>query len=714
MKAFGNRANILALGFLTSLACIAFQHSYAVLEALYSHTNFVFSESTSGSGKWLARSCKLHSGKYFLSVGRPRAVCSISINGSQLASTKSPITELRNNLMLGTGFVVKQDLEPIEILIQCEHTAGFSGDFTHPPLVMTFFPGVVVHIWRALTELLIGPLASLLLLLSAFFRPGESNREIEQERQFFENWHYVFFGSASLLYSVSLAYYTRLFLGGMAATIVHIIVRNLFAFASLLLFSPVTSKWNRLTWAQGGLCLITLAFGLFAPGKIVEFYTWEYLFMPFCAGALAATELRKPLSTRSALLFRSILCSWAMIQTIDASLLWTGVGAYTAPTVVLLLATTAFWLRHQEQQLAISNHLAVRNILSSIESQSDIRSIVRELSAITRREGKFESAAGYVDSFVLGLSGAPGISFELVTAKAGEWSQPQILLKTSDSISTAVHQAYADGKLALSEESAVNNFVVVPIGKLATLLLKIHPSRMLHEKNESLAIVRRLMGFLKPLERRLNEMEQRQSDALQKLSALRGRGAWQVPVGILFLDVNDYSKSSEEFGLPFNTFISETYFPALLRAVGSYAAAEHIAGDEVLLISHPSLIPSHLDVSQAVVATLVAVDGFAQNAGAELCSEHGFSRVTLSLGVNIDAVTIVSDSSRVRTTGNAIVHAKRLQEEAGKEGILVKAGTSISLPQSEYALGEEFLILRKKLVVKAQRIIRKRSMRNAA
>ena len=131
-----------------------------------------------------------------------------------------------------------------------------------------------------------------------------------------------------------------------------------------------------------------------------------------------------------------------------------------------------------------------------------------------------------------------------------------------------------------------------------------------------------------------------------------------------------------------------------------------MAGDEIYLIITNDLIPAEMNIESAALEVLASIDEFFQVQGSNLCVSFGFPPLTSSIGINIGIGWIISDSISVRTSGNIVNHAKRLQEEAGKDGILARSLIGLDLKGSNYAFGDEILIQKKKQIIPAQKLLR--------
>ncbi len=699
------------IGTVFALVCIAVQHSSQIigLPAQIS-TKFIRSESALGS-TWMANIQQLSPGDYYISVGRPRGACSLSIDGKIINSTLSELPGLRSGLLLGGGFRVDTIGHLKNMIIFCNSQEGFGPDLTHEPVIAKYFPGVILQLWRAATELLLGVISSLLIVLSALTLRNRatvlaSNHSIESP---FESWRYLLFGFATFFYACSLAYYTRLFLSGMPATILHILLRNVFALSGLILFTSLEKKYNKLIGGQFVLLLIAGGWSYISPSNLVLFYQWEYFYIPFSSAVVTYFMFRKEPKSKSEIVIRRVLLAWTLVQTMDWVQLWTGFGAYTAPSVICLLSVSALYLRNLEREKAISIESAVSRILSTIESNIPIDSVLKEVALITMKETKYGRVSSYVDGFCIGATESPGKAFFRVS-EVGYKKETikDVVINFSDGRGPIMAEALKKQKPVLRTGTTDGAwFLVIPLGLHACINLSDDRPKSDFLAYESFEIIERISLSLLSLERRLIDLGFQQGAALQKLRSKRGDGRWEEEFGAIFVDLNDYSQLADTFGEAFTRFVSDIYIPAFVKAVSKNSVSEHVAGDEIYFIVTRDLLQDGLSLREGVLDTLGLIDSFVINEGVALCTSAGFSAITASIGINVGLGTIISDSLSVRTAGKLVNHAKRLQEEAGKAGILVSFDSKLDFSSTNYVVGEEFFIQKKKQIIRALKILRR-------
>jgi class 3 adenylate cyclase len=363
-----------------------------------------------------------------------------------------------------------------------------------------------------------------------------------------------------------------------------------------------------------------------------------------------------------------------------------------------------------ERRKAENIELAVRNILESSEAKMPIDAIIYNIATTLKNETRFSRASAYIDAFCLGESKQPGKAF-LRVMEAGykkDMSNDKVI-SFQDQRGTFMAEAITKQNVCLnfSPQTGVA-FINVPVGRHACINLSNDLPSDPYHAYESLNNIKRIFPSLSLLERRLIDIGFQEGAALQKLRLKKGDGRWEEELGSIFLDINDYSRIADSFGDSFTRFISDTYVPALIKTLSGSAVSEHFAGDEIYFIIIQDLLPPGTLIKGAVLECLIKIDAFVEVSGSEMCISHGFPPVSASIGVNIGVGTIISDSVSVRTTGNVVNHAKRLQEESGKGGILIKDGLDLDLSGSRFSLGELVIIQKKKQVIPARRLLRTR------
>jgi class 3 adenylate cyclase len=698
------------LGTMLAVICLGFQNSSSVFSYFISKQIKFTRVTTEWGSRTEANVETLKAGSYFISVGRPRGACEMFADDQKLDSNISEIPELRNGLLLGAAINQSALSRINKITINCRSQRGFGEDFSQPPVIAPLYAGIVLQFWRAITELLIGPISSVLIMLSFIFGVRKKETTEFDLQSPFETWRYFAFGLAALIYSSSLAYYTRFFLTGMPASIFMVVSKNLLNLTAMVLFTSLNGRYRLLVLGHAILLASSLAVGFWWPENIKTFYQWEYAYLPISSALITLSLFNVEPRSKSLVFQRRILLAWTFIQTVDLStfLSWTDSGVYAGPSVVLLLGISAFYIRYLERVKTTEIEKAVRKVLSVVNSEVPVEKVLQETSLITRTETKYTRASAYVDGFCIGASESPGKAYVRI-AEIGYRKDTKLdaVIKFSDGRGPVMAEAnkLKNPILRIGAKDGAW-FLVIPIGAHAFINLSNDRAESEFIAYESLEIVKRIFQSLLSLERRLIDLGLHQSAALQRLRSKRGDGSWDEEFGAIFVDINDYSRLADQYGNSFTKFISDIYIPSFIKAVSKFAVSEHMAGDEIYFIVTKDLVPEGVTLREAVVNTISEIDKFAGDQGSKLCINAGFSPLNTSVGVTVGLGTIVSDSLSVRTSGQLVNHAKRLQEEAGKNGILVSTASGLNFNGTSYKLGDQILIQKKKQAVLAQKVLR--------
>ena len=373
------------------------------------------------------------------------------------------------------------------------------------------------------------PVACLLILISYPFQRKKRNAgapdQILKSKLPFGDWRYFFFGLAGLAYSLSLVLFTRYFIAGLSASIAHILLRNIFSVAVILLFTILGKREKIVIIGQLALIAAMVVLAIVNPNHLVSFYYWEFFYCPTSCG-IATFYLFKERPKRVAIiLFRRLLLAWTLLQILDALLLWTGVGAYSAPSLIVLMSLTALYIGRIERENLDSINVSSGKILTVIESNIAIKSVLQEVAVITMRESKYGRVSSYVDGFCIGATESPGRSFFRVSEEGYKKDT------TKDSVIS-----FSEGRGAIMSEALSLArpilrtgltdgawFLVVPIGKHACINLSDDKPKSDFLAYESLEILQRIFLSLLSLERRLIDLGFQQGAAFAKVEIKEGR-----------------------------------------------------------------------------------------------------------------------------------------------------------------------------------------------
>lgn len=653
------------------------------------------------SSEWIGDVSRLAEGHYYVSVGRPRTGCDLFLNEALVDSNRSSRPEIRSGLMLGASFY--KDSASSAISVRCLPQAGFGPRLTHEPIVASFRIGIFLQLWRTFSEVLIGPLVSIFLLLTVLLQV-RSTTHVEQ-RSVTLAPHLVF-GVSAFLYSISLAYYPMLFIDGASVVFFHIFCRNFFSIALILLVGSYSKTRKDLI----ALHFVAIAISTFLFytnfSNLNLFYKWSYIIFPVST-LLATLELfKKEDRTRSIVLLKPMGIAWTLVQTVDLFSLWKPVGIYAAPATLVMMACMTTYIKYYEKLRNERIEVATARILAVIEAKSPIREILAQLATIVVGETRFSRVSAYVDGFCIGLCDRPFRTFARVMENGYRKNTAKDLTIEIGN-DRGMHMISAMEQNSLLLRQGVNDkawFIVVPIGRMACLNLSNDSPSSPYTAYESEEILRRLMPALSTLAGRLEDSAYRNSHALEKLRSIKGDGKWEDEIGVMFVDINEYSSMTDRFGHSFADFVSATYFPSLIKVLGKFAVPEFVRGDEIYFVSIRELIADGYQPSSATISAISMTQSFILNEGRALCLENGFPPIQMSVGANVGTATIICDPIKVRTTGQTVNEAKRLQEAAGTGKCLIKSETYDKhfLESVNLHIGEEIPILVKKNLIMAR------------
>jgi hypothetical protein len=135
-------------GLFCTLLCMAIQNSSLPLSLLASEDIRFAKES---SGHWIASLARLAPGSYFISVGKPRSLCDLVVDGNTIATTRSSDPALRENLLLGASISVTAEAPKEKAEVICVNESGFGPGLTHEPAVVKYRVGALLQLWRGIT-----------------------------------------------------------------------------------------------------------------------------------------------------------------------------------------------------------------------------------------------------------------------------------------------------------------------------------------------------------------------------------------------------------------------------------------------------------------------------------------------------------------------------------------------------------------------------------
>lgn len=649
---------------LLAVVCIAVQHSPHLLSKFVS---LPVTFERIGTGSWKAQIESIPEGSYYVSLGRPKGNCSISTDGRVLDSNKSAIPGIRQELLVGGSFL-KNVSGPKAIDLECDVSKGFKIELGHPPILARYEHGLMLQLWRGVVDFLLGPAFSLALLFFIIIQlRGPSGQPAPAT--------YLTFSVSAVLYSFSLSHFPRLFVDGLTASFVHVVLRICFSWAFVLLVGSYSKQRFFLTLVHVGVLALTLFTGITSPGGLDPVYRGFYPVFALVTAISVLDLYRIEARIEAVKILRVVAVIWLFTQTVDTYFLVQGKGFVGAPMLLVFMSAAIAYARHKEKLRSDRVQAATTRILSAINSKSTLSEILTQIASIASGATHFTRVSAYIDGFCIGIAEHPRRIFARVMESGYR--------KDTDSDKRIPFQEGRGSFMSLATETEQvvlrkgardgAFFLVVPIGKHACVNLSDDSSKSPYLAYESEDIVRQLLPSLKALNARVLAQGFRQGAALERFRSLRGDGRFEVELGAIFADVSDYSVLSDRYGISYSDFINAVYFPAMIKALSSHAVPESMRGDEVYLIVFPELLSEEKSTAVALIEALYLLRSFIYGPGAQLCRDNGFDPIEMSIGAAVGAAVLVCDPIQVRTAGTTINDAKRLQEAAGRGCILIRS-----------------------------------------
>lgn len=623
--------------------------------------------------KYLLNIENLSPGDYLVSLGRPRAHCDILLDQQKIFIGKSSVHDVRSNLLASAGFK-KNDFNKA-ITVDCDHyQSGFGNRLSFKPKIYSYNQGMVAHLMRASIEILVGPVSSLILLIVSLIHFFSAQDRLKSRSVVF-----LVYAVISFIYSVSLAYYTRLFLDGMLASQLHVTLRFVFSLGFNFIINPDFSK-RRVLVGMHFAC-IPLSFIIGTDTHSLEmFYRIAYLLFPVSTYISFLDLIKKNSQSRIVFFMQSIALSWAIAQSFDFIKLNTNVGFYAAPLFLMLVsAFLAYKVINDIKLRMLSETLGNQVHRITHDTNSVEKMILDSIAEINRLDSRILVTAS-IDGFLLSRSSKAGIS-RYVLPEASE-AEPNT-----------------------SSEIQYLDFVVSDVISFKISVPAIMPPYVVHEVIDILESTR---SAFSSAEKTMLSTTASMNSSLSKLRTLMGEGVHDRFIGAIFVDIVDYSKYAESIGNAYTTFISNIVISRMITELSSEALPEVVRGDEVLFI-----VTQETCLSQSPALGINAFLGklftFISKDIPAICLEHGFPKSEFRVGFTAGDGTLVVDSIQVRTSGDHINRAKRLQDACKKNEIWTDSATIALLKSSNLIELSRSQIVVKKNIIEAVKVGVKRA-----
>ena len=627
----------------------------------------------------------LKNDSYFVSLGKPRGHCDIFLDGKTLFTGKGGVPDKRISLLVGGSFV--KDDSSKSITIDCRHEmTGWKLYLAHSPFIATYNSGMIVHMIRAISEIAIGPFASLimfLMLMYARFTVGAHIRKSE--------W---FFASAALAYSLSLSYYTRLFMTGADASVAHILLRFVFSYSAYCVLN--SGLKNRTSVLVHHAAVFALAIiWVNDPVDLMDFYKYAHpsLLIPF---ALSLHDrLKQPIRDRKHLYLTIFAIGWIMAQSLDAINLWANFGIYNSPMLIMVLSLTYGMMVLETHRTSKKLNNLQNRLSEALKNEADLSGLLKSIKDILALDTSFNQITAYIDGT---LNGKADRERTILSPVVGHRTD-DVSIDTEGS-GLYMTQALDSGEIVMAKGNKDGMwFLVAPIGRYCCINFTTNEKLTEYLVLETRDLMLSLLPTLDTAISKIIELSHRQGSSLQRLRSIIGPGSHEKQTAAIFVDIADYSKYTESLGNEYTGFISQTYLPSLIKILAPWATPEVVRGDEIYFVVLKELSKEESSLNTIAACALKRLQQFVSEDGKKICKSNGFPTVDLRIGMTCGDANIVVDDIQVRTSGDHINRAKRLQDSAEKNEAWVDAATAESLAS------EGIIVLKKKTIIVKKNII---------
>lgn len=652
----------------------------------------------------------LQPGLYYISIGRPRAPCEIQTSTGVVDRNSSAFSFQRDSLLLGGTIHYKGgEMGPTLVELVCRDDKGFPHQLTGRPVVAHRSFGISLQLWRALTQVLLGPFFSFILLaylvlvkISSYRVRGYQN----STERIWQTTGAIVFAAIAFFYSISLSHITRFWMEGANFTYLHTVLRSVFAIGYILLVSSYVALPRWLTVIHFIQLVGQIFVGLVSPESIVTYYKCSFFVFIFSSFFCAYLFLKERL-TNSISPLAGLFISYAMLLPFDFMATFVWQTENLTPSLLVVLSIGLISLKINERNTGELAAVVAQHIASCFEGESKLEELMSKVALLTGKASQFSRVSAYVDGFVLGATERQGEFFVRVFENG---------YNKETSLDSAVQFATGRGHLmqkAISSRDVLLGqgkqdqawYAIVPIGSLACINISDDSKTKVSDVTQRAEILRRVMPALARLEERLSDYAVKQCLGLEKLRARFGKTNFERKVGCIFFDVDRYSVYTEQYGEIFSSFVSEIYLPALVKKVTPWAVPEYMRGDEIYFVSVEDLLPAGVLIELATANALREAASFSLNEGRDLSVKNGFPPLTMKAGVAVGQASVICDSVKVRTSGQIINEAKRLMDTASEGQILFRVDPGNRNLTIDIEMSDEFVILQKKNLIYAREII---------
>jgi class 3 adenylate cyclase len=592
-------------------------------------------------------------GLHYLSIGKVRANCAIKQNGRNLKDY-SASDFIRDDISLGMDINVKTG-DSIEVDCNGPHS-GFKPRLSGEVVLSNFYSGKIFHAFRNIIDVYLGLFTSLILLFNLLYFFNDKSFKL------------ISFSISAIIYSISLSYITRLYLQGDTASTVHILTKIIFSFTSCFILISNRNILKLISITYGALLIATLLVPVATQTDLHHYYKIIYPVFPITCLITSLVEMReRPFSSFD----RNFSMIFILTNFVDYYFVIKSIGSYNAPIVLSFM--TLYVVIKNKELTTLQDDL--NNKLDLTLDNLNMNNLNELSKTIANKISLFYGADTYhflIDDFYSGINQTKNSTFTTITSNDLTYNQIELNSFRSNIKHRYIEHKIEDvGYLFFSSKNNVLNFN--------------------YKKN----IENHTKNIFKTLSLKIWTLTSQQNQSLTKLKSTLPNGVYERPIGALFIDIVDYTKSNETYGDEFTKFVSSSYFPAMVKYMSSFATPEVVRGDEVFFVVTPELSSIEGDIHKQSFEAIHNLQKFINEVGNKICAESGFPPLVFRMGMTVGTGHIVVDDVQVRTSGDHINRAKRLQDSALKGEILIDGAT-----YDHYFKDQVIPISRKSIIVK--------------
>jgi hypothetical protein len=655
------------LGLFCFLIITLIHHSKNLL-AINSAESISFKNNTDKT-RLSANISNLAPGNYYLSLGRPRAICDIFSDGELLYRETNNFKGQKTNLLVGAA-IKKTILGPNKITIKCQAaTSTWKNKFFHSPLIASYRTGMLINQVRFAIDVLAGPVLALFFVAFSVF----NFLSMGKSRTFYSTLE-IISSMAVLVYALSLSYFSRLFMTETTAMNFHVFSRILFSAATTILLVNHNNKYLKGILLFHGLLLLP-----FARINLINVANYYRLIYPFFAlSTLFCIYLNFKNKQGNSYHYSVVSVVWFLAQlTWYTKYLDNFLSTYSFPTLLAFLLGSITLLKISslklKEKIIRLNHL-ISNEINCSTKNSEIQSILTNISSALLTSSPFNRVSIYIDSFTLGEHVNKGIVFKRIGSMGyrddSDFSEKLIMGKGTNRFMDAVLQAQGIEPFSKSLGDK-GGLALLPLGPGACInfsSLKNVTKKKIYEFHSLLSM---LQPVLLPILDKIENSSLQRQETIENFRFSLGVGSHQRLFGSIFIDIDNYYELSENYGNHFTNFISQEYLPLCAKSVKNYCKAESLMGDELTLWVFKESYSGGESIYNVVSIAISLIKNFQENEGHLACQRYGLPDVTMKMGAAVDTGFINIDQFSVRISSHSASVAARLLSAAGSNEINV-------------------------------------------